>query len=142
VGRRGPKPRRTYPRANERVGAPDKPDWLSEAAVEKWDELIKHLEERRVITRADGTALAILCETYSLWRGAVVELNQTSVAAETEAGMPKQSPEALAVNQLTGRLLSWLREFGLTPVSRDRVEPIAGTWKRDAEPLEWALESR
>jgi P27 family predicted phage terminase small subunit len=134
MGRRGPKPRPKHPKSDPLAGPPDKPTWLDETAAEKWDELVEMLDERHVITQADRTALALLCQTYAQWRAAADELRKTSVAAETEAGMPKQSPETLAVNQLAGRLLVWLREFGLTPASRDRVEPVVSVASDEADP--------
>ena len=99
MAKRGPKPRRKLPMADPLTGIPDKPDWLDPIASEEWDRLVAILTERRVLSRADGMALALLCSTYGSWRTAVSELAKAGPTTETATGAPKQSPEALAANQ-------------------------------------------
>jgi P27 family predicted phage terminase small subunit len=145
MARRGPKPRNpglkllhgakvTPSRQDPTAGIPGCPDWLDEAAAGLWAELCGVLDERKTICRADGPALAVLCASYGQWRRAVAELEASGFISETAVGNPKPSPLVAAVNQCSASLLAWLREFGLTPASRGRVEPIAGLVMKD--PLE------
>jgi P27 family predicted phage terminase small subunit len=110
--------------ADPLTGAPDKPDWLDPIAAEEWDRLISLLTERRVISRADGMALELLCLTYALWRAVVSAMAESGPTTETGSGTFKASPESIAADRLGRQLLAWLREFGLTPASRHSVTPI------------------
>ena len=104
--------------------SPENPDWLDAAASEEWDRLVPILVGRRVLSRADGAALAILCTELSSWQTAVAGLKESGPATETASGSFKPSPELLAADRHGAALLKWLREFGLTPASRSGVSPI------------------
>lgn len=83
------------------------PDWLNgPEALAEWDRLTALLESSRVLTQADLTALAHLCNLH----GACVKLYR--------AGM---EPTAAQLTQL--RLM--LAEFGLTPASRSKAGTAA-----------------
>src|SRR5262245_7638109 len=124
MAKRGPKPRRKMAMADPLTGVPNKPDWLDPIASEEWDRLISLLTERRVIGRADGMALELLCLTYASWRAVVSAMAESGPATETGSGGFKPSPESIAADRLGKQLLAWLREFGLTPASRHGVAPI------------------
>jgi P27 family predicted phage terminase small subunit len=117
--------------ADPLVGSPEKPDWLDAVASEAWDTLEGLLTERRVLSRADGAALELLCSTYSGWRSAAAALAKDGPAVETSIGGFKPSPELQAVDRLGRLLLSLLREFGLTPSSRAGVGPIVDLARDD-----------
>jgi P27 family predicted phage terminase small subunit len=93
-------------------------------ASEEWDRLISILTERRIISRADGMALELLCLTYASWRTVMAAMAESGPATETGSGGFKLSPESIAADRLGKQLLGWLREFGLTPASRHAVVPI------------------
>ena len=131
MAKRGPKVQPRHPQADPLCGAPVKPDWLDAIASETWDELVPILTERRVLSRADGTALALLCSEFASWRAAAAALKESGPATETASGSFKPSPELVAVDRHGAALLRWLREFGLTPASRSSVAPIVGV-TRDA----------
>ena len=124
MAKRGPKPGPKAAMADPLTGPPAKPDWLDPEASAEWDRLIAILAERRVISRADGTALALLCSTYSAWRSAAAALAKDGPAVETSTGGFKPSSELQAVDRHGKQLVALLREFGLTPASRQGVAPI------------------
>jgi P27 family predicted phage terminase small subunit len=133
MGKRGPKPRAKLPIADPLSGSPDRPDWLGAEATAEWDRIVELMTERRTLSRADGMALALLCDTYARWRVAVAAETEAGSATETASGGFKQSPESLAANQLGKLLLTWLREFGLTPASRHAVAPVVGIGHDDMD---------
>ena len=133
MAKRGPKPRQKLPMADPLTGAPEKPEWLDAEASAEWDRLIAILTERRVISKADGMALALLCSTYSAWRSAAEALAKEGPAVETGSGGFKPSPELQAADRHRKQPLSWLREFGLTPASRHTVPPIVDVAKDSLE---------
>jgi P27 family predicted phage terminase small subunit len=75
--------------------------------------------------------LALLCSTYSLWRAAAEALSQNGPATETGSGTFKPSPELQALDRHAKQLAVMLREFGLTPSSRQGVTPIVDAMRDD-----------
>lgn len=131
MAKRGRKPRPRLPIADPLAGAPDRPGWLDTVASEAWDALLALLLERRVVSRADGLALELLCVTYSSWRSAAEALAKDGPAVETGSGGFKPSPELQAVDRHGKQLVALLREFGLTPASRHGVPPIVDVARDD-----------
>lgn len=105
-------------------GRPKQPAWLTEVAVETWTELVELLDDMRVLTVADGPALALLCATYQDYRDArqVVRDDGMTYEAETEHGsIWRTRPEVAIMSDAAKRLRSLMVEFGLTPSARSRV---------------------
>jgi P27 family predicted phage terminase small subunit len=118
---------------------PDKPGWLDPVAAEAWDAMLALLLERRVLSRADGTAMALLCTTYAEWRRAAEGLVRDGPSVATSTGGFKPSPELQAVDRIGKQLLALLREFGMTPSSRHGVAPIVDVSR---DPLAEFLDGR
>ncbi len=106
-------------------GRPRKPAWLDGVADEAWAELVELLDGMRVLTVADGPALALLCATYQDYREArtVVRDEGMSYMTENEAGstIHRPRPEFAMMSDAAKRLRSMMVEFGLTPSARSRV---------------------
>ena len=90
--------------------------WLDGIALELWNELEPILSAARVLTIADRTALALLCDDYQRVR---------------------TDPDDFKARDRVRRMLC---EFGLTPSSRSRirVEPE----KKAVDPLDEFLERK
>ena len=78
-----------------------------------------------VLTAADSTALALLCEHTATWFACINQTREEGVIADRSMNPEKQRfgrnpiyEEALKAGQQMERLLI---EFGLTPSSRTRV---------------------
>jgi P27 family predicted phage terminase small subunit len=79
----------------------------------------------QVLTEADGTALANLCVDVSILIQAQESLTKTGLLSKSgRSGMIHQSPLLNVVAMTTGRVTRALREFGLTPASRSRIQMI------------------
>lgn len=139
MAKRGRKQRPRSASADPLAGSPEKPPWLDPEASRAWDELEALLAERRVLSRCDGPALAVLCSTWSGWRKAAEALARDGAATRTIAGGTKPSAELQAVDRLGKQLLGLLREFGLSPASRHMATPIVSI---DRDPLDELLEGR
>jgi phage terminase small subunit len=87
------------------AGRPPRPAWLSESARGHWRRLVEETEALGVLTPVDGIALAMLAQTLD----AYVQFHDDWRARN-------------AFSKLT---LTLLREFGLTPASRGRVNVAA-----------------
>ena len=101
------------------------PDHLDTEAKREWKRMVKMLQRIRVLTEADGLALANLCQAWSTLVKAQTKLNETGLLLKTPSGYVQQSPLLGIVNQNMDTVLRLSREFGLTPSSRGRlvVEP-------------------
>jgi len=71
---------------------PSLPGHLDEAAKHEWRRLVPILERIRVLTEADGIALANLCQQYSLLQQAQAKLQRTGLLIKTKSGYIQQLP--------------------------------------------------
>jgi P27 family predicted phage terminase small subunit len=101
---------------------PTCPDHLDADAKREWKRLVKLLLRMRVLTDADGLALANLCQAWSTLVKAQIKLNETGLLLKTPSGYVQQSPLLGIVNSCIDTVLKLSREFGLTPSSRGRLQ--------------------
>ena len=83
---------------------------------------MKLLLRIRVLTEADGLALANLCQAWSTLVKAQTKLNESGLLLKTPSGYVQQSPLLGIVNNCTDTVVKLSREFGLTPSSRSPLE--------------------
>ncbi len=107
------------------------PSHLSLEARKAWHGLVKLLEERGTLSRADSMVLSIWAETQSRWIAAKADVAKYGIVIETAVldsnGQPvtsrKPNPALRTVEQCEKSLRALAREFGCTPQSRERVKP-------------------
>ena len=128
INRNEPKPRNIAPKC---------PDHLDEKARKEWRRIVPILMRMRVLTEADGYALASLCQTYSTMVKAQEKLNEAGFLYKSPSGYVMQSPVLAVVNQCIETIVKLSREFGLTPAARSRV--ITTTPEPEVDLLELAL---
>jgi len=110
---------------------PKMPGHLSPEARKAWHGLVKLLEERGTLSRADSMVLSIWAETQSRWIAAKSELAAHGIVIEVSVmdscGVAhitrKPNPALRTVEQCEKSLRALAREFGCTPQSRERVKP-------------------
>jgi len=113
LNRYEPQPRLTRPKC---------PDYLDEAAKREWKRLVPILSRMRVLTEADGIALASLCQQYSLLQQSQAKLQKTGLLLKTKSGYVQPSPLVAIVANCVDQVNKLCREFGLTPASRTRIQ--------------------
>ena len=116
------------------VGAPARPEWLSESAAEVWDRLAPELVRLKVLTVADEIALALLCDAYAEFIAARQAVGGQAVyETETMQGtlMKRSHPAVAQASDAWRRVLAAASEFGLSPASRSKV-----TAAGDAQPAD------
>jgi P27 family predicted phage terminase small subunit len=108
---------------------PEPPPFLSEDAKREWLRLIEEMVRLKLVTTVDTMLFACYCQSFAHWRAGVASLNQAAAAdPETRGllvkdadGVPHQNPLVRVVRNAADIMLTYAREFGLTPVSRARI---------------------
>lgn len=107
---------------------PPIPTWLSEDGQKAFAELSTLLHDMSVLTQADELALTLLCDAYSEYKKAKEVVNELGATMEVISregnSKPTIRPEVQIANQSFVRVFQLLKEFGLTPSSRAKVNAI------------------
>jgi P27 family predicted phage terminase small subunit len=110
------------------------PKWLSKKAQEIYLELSDVLVGMQVLTKADQTALEMLCDAYAEYREARAYIEDKGMTYETTATsgdvIYKVYPQVAIASDAYKRIRSMMTEFGLTPASRSKVS-AAGEEEKD-----------
>jgi len=106
--------------------SPKRPDWLDEEGKKAWRHLVPILERMRVLTEADGFALAMLCNAWSRYRIACERLERFGdvypvKGPDGELKMLRRSPYSSLQLEHALVVRRMLAEFGLTPAARGRL---------------------
>lgn len=109
-------------------------------AMDRWKEMVKILRVRGTLTKGDGPALELYCETYARWRACLKEVEEhgvmvdVTVLSSSGAEITKrvQNPAAKLAAQMENSLRAMLKEFSATPASRERTKPTAPKEAKDA----------
>ena len=107
-------------------GVPAKPKWLTPAAGEVWDQIVKVLSNMQVLTVADGAMLSRYCANWTGWMEANewIERHGTTYPLKNADGSIKyfmQFPQVGIRNGLARELRAIACEFGLSPSARTRI---------------------
>lgn len=113
------------------------PEGMSKVAIEEWNAIVPILLEMKVLTQADGKALAAYCHNYARWFEAEKETERLGIMVEEPifgkpmAGMDgerellgykyKRNPCVTISNDAQKLMKTFLIEFGLTPASRAKL---------------------
>ena len=115
------------------LAIPPVPTWLSEEGQKSFIELSTLLHDMSVLTQADEVSLTLLCDAYGDYKQAKEVINTLGPTQDVTSreGHTKsiQRPEVLIANQAFTRVFQLLKEFGLTPSSRAKVNAIENQGK-------------
>lgn len=119
------------PKPPEESTTPPAPEHLDELAARIWAEELAPLVVRmRVLTVADRIALSVLCQLESRRRTLEDDIQEQGryFWATTTVGdqVEKTRPQVTELERLIPQLMNALREFGLTPSSRGKVQMVPG----------------
>ena len=103
---------------------PKCPAHLDDEARREWRRLVPILERMRVLTEADGIALANLCQQYATLIKAQRLLQKSGLLFKTKSGYIQQSPLVGIISAAVDQVNKLCREFGLTPAARTRIQVI------------------
>lgn len=116
-------------------GVPQPPRWLSRKAKVAWRELAAELDAMQVLTLADRAAMVMLCDAYADYRELreLVQEHGRGYSFYNAQGSKvfRARPEVAMANERWSQIHKMLKEFGLTPSARTRVEAIGGGKEED-----------
>ncbi|CAM2841511.1 MULTISPECIES: phage terminase small subunit P27 family [Clostridium] len=100
---------------------PKAPSFLNKEAKDKYYNIAEMLVEEGKWKNGDDIALIALCSNYQRWVQAekAIKANK-DLCFETESGYRQQIPEISIANNAMKSMLSFIKEFSLTP--RERVK--------------------
>lgn len=106
------------------VTIPDPPPELSEEARAYWEDYARKLREMRVLSKADLTALAMLCESTATYWESMQKVREQGLVlkAPSRAGdYFIRNPFLTEANAAMAQMMKLLTEFGLTPSARVKI---------------------
>ena len=98
------------------------PAWLDAEALELWHTIGPRLEKLGLLTELDGAAFAVLCSQYGIMRQAAAEISTAGATTTDSRGTPKKNPATSVYNQAAQLWRLMAADFGLTPLSRGRLD--------------------
>jgi P27 family predicted phage terminase small subunit len=120
----------TVPFARQPVfGDPHKPETIATdpIASQAWDDMVKHLHDRSILSPADWGILAVYCDAYSRLvraRDALKPVGGKPVALtcpSTVGGAMKINPLMTIVSMAGHDLVCAAKQLGATPAARTRL---------------------
>jgi P27 family predicted phage terminase small subunit len=108
----------------------DPPAFLTKDARKHWPQIAKLLQDAKVLTVMDTTALGVFCECFARYIEARDLVDARGMAYTTVTGQLKLRPEWDAMLNMQDRLTKLLMEFGMTPASRAGVHAAPDAKKK------------
>ena len=107
------------------IEIPKPPTILLKAGKDKYYQIAKMLVEEGKWKAGDEIALTALCMNYQRWIQAEKEIKkQRLLTFETDTGYRQQIPEISIANNAMKTMHMFIKEFGLTPKERAKLEGI------------------
>lgn len=106
------------------VEVPRCPKELSPDAKREWRRIAPELARLGLLTRIDGTMLALYCDSYARWLEAQQAVQKFGAVIKSPSGFPMQSPYLAIANKALDQMRQLLQEFGMSPSSRTRVSVV------------------
>lgn len=110
---------------------PNPPVWLGSIAKKEWKRLMPMLYKTKVYTDADFAAFAAYCHSYEQWVMAEKAMAATKADKNSlpeliyeDKNALKPVPYIAIANEAKKQMLSFAREFGLTPSSRSNMSAV------------------
>lgn len=128
----GPKPK-DKPAPPDTNGRPKCPKSLPHALRAKWREMTEMLDEAGILGVTDADALELYCVLHARWQEAEAKVREQGGVVVTPSGFTRPNPWLRIATDTLKDVKALLLEFGLTPVSRQRV----AAREKDEVPDKW-----
>ena len=113
INKNEPKPKIQTPRC---------PSHITGEAKREWKRIVPELKKLGLLTRLDRAALAGYCQSWARLVKAEKMVEKTCEVLKSPSGYPIMNPWLSVANKALKQVEAFVREFGLSPSSRTRVE--------------------
>lgn len=107
------------------------PEWLSQGARQKWDELALRLHSLGLLTEIDLDVLALYCTAWNNWRDAEEALRKYGATTKAQSGYEAVSPHVTRAKNHLAELIKLGGLLGLSPSARSRIEAAPPEDRKD-----------
>lgn len=121
---------------------PPMPEWLTEEAQKKWEQLGPILARNKLITEADGEAFGQFCEAWCRYVAAELQLRNEELTTFNASGSPIVNPTLKVIALEREACFKFMMNFGMTPAARVRVKGEPGTYGQPKSKWEEFMEGR
>ena len=135
TGNPGKRPIDRAERKTPALCRPHCPDWLDDAAKERWHQLLPELFKLGLITAIDADALAAYCQAWAEFKLATDILRQEGRTFTTETGYIVAHPGVAMQRTALATLKALGNLFGLDPSSRSKLRGAAAA-EAERDPFE------
>jgi P27 family predicted phage terminase small subunit len=98
------------------------PEWLSEGAKAKWDELALRLHSLGLLTEIDLDVFAAYCVSWANWRDAEECIEKFGATTKVQSGYEAVSPHVTRAKNHLAEVIKLSSLLGLSPSARTRIE--------------------
>ena len=98
------------------------PDWLSEGATQKWDELALRLHRLGLLTEVDLDVFSLYCVTWDRWREAEELVQKEGAITVAQSGYQAVSPHVTRAKNRLAELIKLSGLLGLSPSARTKID--------------------
>ena len=105
--------------AKDKVRAPQA---LSKDARRIWRRVAPELQACGILTNIDVMALQMLCTQWQLWESSMEKCQRLGMVVLDANGVPHKNPYFDIANRAADKVVQLLREFGMTPAARSRIQ--------------------
>jgi P27 family predicted phage terminase small subunit len=98
------------------------PEWLSDGAKEKWDELALRLHNLGLLTEIDLDVFAAYCVSWANWRDAEECIERFGATTKAQSGYEAVSPHVTRAKNHLAEVIKLSSLLGLSPSARTRIE--------------------
>ncbi|WP_432408549.1 phage terminase small subunit P27 family [Wukongibacter sp. M2B1] len=107
------------------IEIPKPPTILNRVGKDKYFEIAQMLMDEEKFKIGDEIALSALCVNYQRWLQAERAIKKNKdLCFETESGYRQQIPEISIARDCMKTMLTFIREFGLTPKERAKLKEM------------------
>lgn len=148
MGKRGPAPKPTNlkllqgnpgkrpinksePQFPKYVEPPKPPSHLNKYGKKEWKRILPVLMNVGLMTEADYAALAAYCQSYGTWVEAEKLIKEKGFTYISDKGNCIQRPEVGIASTAMKNIVTFAREFGMTPSSRSNIKVDATVESKD-----------
>jgi P27 family predicted phage terminase small subunit len=112
------------------------PGWLTVEAQKQWAVLYPRLRHMKVLSLTDENILTAYCQTWAVWKSAILHLQQNGSTYECMNGTQKTAPHVKIAKEALDQVIRMGSKLGLSPSDRAGLHVSDEAEKKDYSKLQ------